>query len=193
MRWQSPACAPPPGGVSSASRSCPWPAFQSLSDCAREPFRQWARSTHGQPVRVQAGTLKYKGKIVNLGLAGRDSTPFNPLALWQNGARYGIRRMTSLQNEYARTTRVIAECIERVPGGASRIAIDKKFSHSDAATAHACIGQWSAFGGVVLLPGTRSYGSNTALHNLHLAVCQPTTRPVSSTDPRRRVNGHERP
>jgi hypothetical protein len=78
-------------------------------------------------------------------------------------------------------------------GGAFPQRDRKKFSLSDAGKANAYIEQRSAVGHDVLQPGTGSYGSNTALYNPHLAQCQPAARRVSRIDPRRRVNGHERP
>jgi NADPH2:quinone reductase len=107
----------------------------------------------GKTLQDSIGCLNYKGKIVNLGLAGRDSVPFNPLPLWgKNATLIGMSLMTSLQNEYTRTYAVITECIERVFKGELRVVIDKKFPLAEAAKAHAYIEQRAAFGRVVLLP-----------------------------------------
>ncbi len=107
----------------------------------------------GKTLQDSVGCLAYKGKIVNLGMAGRDATPFNPFPLWaKNGTLIGMSLMTSLKHEYARTHGVIASCIERVATGELRVVIDKKFSLSDAAKAHAYIEARSAFGRVLLLP-----------------------------------------
>jgi NADPH2:quinone reductase len=107
----------------------------------------------GQTLQDSVGCLKYKGKIVNLGMAGRDPTPFNPFALWgRNGTLIGMSLMTTLKYEYARLYGVIASCIQRVAQGELRVIIDKKFPLSDAAKAHAYIEGRSAFGRVLLLP-----------------------------------------
>jgi NADPH2:quinone reductase len=94
--------------------------------------------------------LRYRAKIVNLGLAGRDVTPFNPLPLWgKNAALIGMSLMTSLQHE--RTYGVVSECIERVARGELKVVIDKKFPLAEASKAHAYIEQ-RAFGRVVMVP-----------------------------------------
>jgi NADPH2:quinone reductase len=107
----------------------------------------------GKTLADSAGVLSYRGKIVNLGLAGRDATPFNPLALWgKNGMLVGMSLMTSLRHEYERTYGVISQCIERVARGELRVVIDQKFSLAHAAKAHTHIEQRAAFGRVVMLP-----------------------------------------
>jgi NADPH2:quinone reductase len=107
----------------------------------------------GKTLQDSTMCLAYRGKIVNLGLAGRDATPFNAFALWgRNGTLVGMSLMTSLQNEHERTYGVIAECIARVAKGELRVIVDRKFSLADAAKAHAYIEGRSAFGRVVMLP-----------------------------------------
>jgi NADPH2:quinone reductase len=107
----------------------------------------------GKTLQESVACLKYKGMIVNLGLAGRDLTPFNPLPLWgKNATLIGMSLTTSLQNEYPRMYRVISECIERVAKGELKVVIDKKFPLADASKAHAYIEQRSAFGRVVMVP-----------------------------------------
>jgi NADPH2:quinone reductase len=107
----------------------------------------------GRTLQESVGCLAYRGRIVNLGLAGRDATPFNPLSLWgRNAALVGMSLMTSLQHEYERTYAVIAECIDRVARGDLRVIIDKTFALADAVQAHQYIEQRSAFGRVVMFP-----------------------------------------
>jgi NADPH2:quinone reductase len=107
----------------------------------------------GKTLQDSVGTLKYHGRIVNLGMAGRDPAPFNPLPLWaRNGALIGMSLMTSLANEYDRTYGVIAECIQRVARRELHVVIDRRFALADAAKAHAHIEGRSAFGRVVMLP-----------------------------------------
>jgi NADPH2:quinone reductase len=107
----------------------------------------------GKTLQDSVLTLKYRGRIVNLGMAGRDAVPFNPLPLWgRNGTLIGMSLMTSLTNEYARTYGAIAECIERVARGELRVILDKEFSLADAARAHAYIEGRTAFGRVVMRP-----------------------------------------
>ena len=97
--------------------------------------------------------LRYRGRIVNLGAAGRDPTPFNARPLWgQNGSVIGMSLMTSLENEFDRTYAVIDECIARVARGELRAVVDKTFRLADAARAHAYAESRAAFGRVVLIP-----------------------------------------
>ena len=107
----------------------------------------------GKTTQESVDCLRYHGRIVNLGLAGRDVTPFNPLPLWgKNAALIGMSLMTSLQNEHARTHGVIAECIARVAAGELRVIVEQRYALADAAKAHAHIERRSVFGRVVMLP-----------------------------------------
>lgn len=107
----------------------------------------------GKTLQESVSTLKYRGRIVSLGVAGRDLTPFNPLPLWgKNAAVVGLSLNTSLQNEYARTYGVVAECVERVAKGELKVIIDRRFPLSEAAAAHAYVESRKAFGRVLLIP-----------------------------------------
>jgi NADPH2:quinone reductase len=107
----------------------------------------------GSTLQESVACLRYQGRIVNLGVAGRDPTPFNPLPLWgKNASLTGMSLTTSLRNEHARTHAVIAECIARVASGELRVIIEKRYALADAAKAHAHIEQRSVFGRVVMLP-----------------------------------------
>ncbi len=90
----------------------------------------------GKTLQESVGVLAYRGRIVNLGVAGRDATPFNPMPLWgKNGTLVGMSLNTSLQFEYARAHAVIAESDYRVRWAASLkgCVIDKTFALADAA------------------------------------------------------------
>ena len=110
-------------------------------------------SVGGKTLQESVGCLRYLGRIVNLGMAGRDVTLFNPLPLWgKNATLLGMSLMTSLRNEHARTYRDIADCIARVARGELRVVIERKYALADAAKAHAHIEDRSVFGRVVMLP-----------------------------------------
>ena len=110
-------------------------------------------SVGGKTLADSVMCLAYRGRIINLGIAGRDPAPFNPMPLWpRNGTLTGMSLMSSLRNEYERAYAVIAECIARVAKGELRVIIDRKFSLADAAKAHAYIEGRSAFGRVVMVP-----------------------------------------
>ncbi len=107
----------------------------------------------GRTLQDSVTCLAYRGRIVNLGVAGREGAAFNPLPLWgRNGSLIGMSLMTSLTNEHARTYRVIGECIERVAKGELKVVLDKEFKLKDAADAHAYIESRAAFGRVVMRP-----------------------------------------
>jgi NADPH2:quinone reductase len=108
----------------------------------------------GKVLQNSVECLGYRGKIVNLGFAGRElGAGFNPVPLWfKNASLLGLGLFASLQCEYQRSYGVIAQCIERVHRGELRSVIDRSFPLQDAARAHAYAEQRSALGRVVLLP-----------------------------------------
>jgi len=107
----------------------------------------------GKTLQGSVPCLRFRGRIVNLGFAGRDFGSFNPVTLWgKNASLTGMSLMTSLASEHARTYGVIAECIARVAKGELRVIVDRKFALADAAAAHAYIEGRAAFGRVVMLP-----------------------------------------
>jgi NADPH2:quinone reductase len=107
----------------------------------------------GKVLQDSAMCLRYRGRIVNLGLAGRDATPFNARPLWgQNATLIGMSLMTSLQNEFDRVSAVIDECIARVASGELRVIVDKTFSLADAHLAHEHVESRTTFGRVVMVP-----------------------------------------
>jgi len=111
----------------------------------------------GKTLQESVTCLKYRGRIVSIGVSGRDDVPFNPVALWgRNGTLIGLGMPTSLQYEYDRAYGVIAECVQRVASGELSVIIDKKFVLSDAAKAHQYIEERTAFGRVVLVPAGRN-------------------------------------
>ncbi len=111
-------------------------------------------SVGGKTLQESVACLKYKGKIVNLGVAGRDTVPFNPMTLWgKNATLVGMSLTAVLSHETARAHRAIAECIERVASGELRVVVDRKFALSDAVKAHTYAEQRMAFGRVIMLPG----------------------------------------
>jgi NADPH2:quinone reductase len=107
----------------------------------------------GKVLQDSAMCLRYRAKMVNLGLAGRDPTLFNPRPLWgQNASVVGMSLMTSLENEFARTHAVIEQCIDRVARGELRVVIDRRLRLAEAAAAHAHAESRTAFGRVIMLP-----------------------------------------
>lgn len=113
-------------------------------------------SVGGKTLNGSVGTLAYRGRIVNLGRAGRDSAPFEPLPMWgRNASLIGMSLSTSLQNDYARTYGMIGECIARVARGELRVVVDRTFALHDAVDAHRYVEGRTAFGRVVMVPHPR--------------------------------------
>jgi NADPH2:quinone reductase len=107
----------------------------------------------GKVLQDSVTTLRYRGRIVHLGIAGRDPAPFNPLALWgKNGSLTGMSLMTSLANDHARTYKVIEECIVRVASGDLRVVLDRTFPLAEAASAHAYVEGRGVLGRVLMVP-----------------------------------------
>jgi len=106
----------------------------------------------GKTLQESVPCLRYHGRIVNLGMAGREGLAFNPLPLWgRNASLTGMSLMTSLQNEHARTHAMIAECIARVSAGELRVVIERKYALADAVKAHIHVEDRTVFGRVVML------------------------------------------
>jgi NADPH2:quinone reductase len=107
----------------------------------------------GKTLQDSVGCLAYRGRIVNLGFAGRDLSPFNPLPLWgKNASLQGFSLSASLQFEPARVHAVIESCIARVARGELRVVIDRKFALKDAAAAHTFMESRGVYGRVVMVP-----------------------------------------
>jgi NADPH2:quinone reductase len=108
----------------------------------------------GQTLQDSVECLAYRGRIVSLGRAGRDPTPFQTMPLWRkNGALFGLYLLASLEHEHRHTYEVIAECIRRVAAGELRAIVARSFPLAQAAAAHAYVEGRAAFGRVVLRPG----------------------------------------
>ncbi|NUP11147.1 MAG: zinc-binding dehydrogenase [Polyangiaceae bacterium] len=107
----------------------------------------------GKTLQDSVGCLRYRGRIINMGMAGRDPVAFNPLPLWaKNGTLIGMSLSTSLAKEHERTYADIAHLLDRVATGELRVVIDKVFPLAKAADAHAYVEGRTAFGRVIMVP-----------------------------------------
>jgi NADPH2:quinone reductase len=107
----------------------------------------------GKTLQDSIECLAYRGRIINLGMAGRDPTPMNPVPLWsRNGSVIGMSLMTSLANDHERVYKNIENAIERVAKGELEVVLDREFSLAEAGKAHAYIEGRSAFGRVLMRP-----------------------------------------
>jgi NADPH2:quinone reductase len=107
----------------------------------------------GKILQESVNCLRYGGRIISLGVAGRDFSLFNPLQLWgKNASLIGMSLLSSRRNEPARTYDLIADCIARVASGELRVVIAHEYALADAAKAHAHSEQRSVFGRIVMRP-----------------------------------------
>jgi NADPH2:quinone reductase len=110
-------------------------------------------SVGGKTLQESVGVLRYRGRIISLGVLARDWSAFNVMPLWgKNASLTGLGLMGSLQNDYKRTYGAIAECIRRVAAGELRVIIDRRFPLAEAAAAHAYVEQRKALGRVIMRP-----------------------------------------
>jgi NADPH2:quinone reductase len=107
----------------------------------------------GKTLQESVNCLRYRGRIVSLGVSGRDFSPFNPLPLWgKNASLIGLSFLSSRRNEPARTHDLIAECIARVASGELRVVVAHEYALADASEAHAHSERRSVFGRIVMRP-----------------------------------------
>ncbi len=107
----------------------------------------------GKTLQDSVGVLRYRGRIVNLGFAGRDTSGFLTRPLWgKNGTLIGLSLWASFANEPEAAYRAVAECIDRVARGELRVIVDRRFRLSEAAAAHAYVESRAAFGRVLIVP-----------------------------------------
>jgi NADPH2:quinone reductase len=110
-------------------------------------------SVGGKTLQQSVTCLRYRGRIINLGVLAREPSGFNTMPLWaKNASVVGMSLTTSLMHEHPRTYGVIADCIRRVAAGELRVIIDRRFPLAEAAAAHAYIERGGVVGRVLMLP-----------------------------------------
>ncbi|CAB3831678.1 quinone oxidoreductase family protein [Achromobacter sp. CF-sbj1-Ac2-l] len=108
-----------------------------------------AGSTLARGVRA----LAYKGRLVTVGVSGRDQEKLDPVSLWRgNQSLHGVFFPTLLDQEHARVHASVQALLQRVAAGELRVAIDKTFPLSDARAAHRHVMSRQAFGRVIMIP-----------------------------------------
>ncbi|WP_050478166.1 quinone oxidoreductase family protein [Herbaspirillum rhizosphaerae] len=100
---------------------------------------------------VQA--LAYKGRLVTVGVSGRDQDRLDPVSLWRgNQSLHGVFFPTLLDTEHHRVHGNVQTLLERVAAGELQVVIDKTFPLQEARAAHTYVSSRQAFGRVVMLP-----------------------------------------
>ena len=110
-------------------------------------------SVGGKTLQGSLESLRYRGRAISVGHAGRDATPPD-LGMLSAGNRTltGVFLGAELAIQPDRVRAIIAGHIADVAGGKLRAVIDRAFPLSDAAEAHAYIESRQAFGRVILIP-----------------------------------------
>lgn len=100
------------------------------------------------------GALKYRGRIMQVGISGRDAERLDPVALWAGcNSVQGVFFPSSLPQEYVRTHAAVAAILADVAVGHLQVVIDRVFPLAQAADAHRYVLSRQAFGRVLLQPG----------------------------------------
>jgi NADPH2:quinone reductase len=100
---------------------------------------------------VQA--LAYRGRIITVGVSGRNQDKLDPVSLWRgNQSLHGVFFPTLLDTEHVRIHANVQTLLERVATGELKVVIDKKFPLQEAEAAHTYVMSRQAFGRVIMYP-----------------------------------------
>ena len=108
-------------------------------------------SVGGSVLRGSIGSLRYRGRAITVGSAGRDPQPFD-LSLLGAGNHSLTGVFLGAEIISPRVQAMIAGLIEDVASGELRVLVDSTFALSEAAAAHSYIESRQATGRVVLIP-----------------------------------------
>ncbi len=108
-------------------------------------------SVGGVTLQKSVACLKYRGRAVTVGSAGRDFTPFDAGVLGMNnqsltGVFLGAEIATPRANQ------MVQDLINEVAAGQLTVLVDRTFPLAEAAAAHEFIESRQAIGRVVLIP-----------------------------------------
>jgi NADPH2:quinone reductase len=108
-------------------------------------------SVGGRVLQGSVQCLRYRGRAITVGSAGRDPQPFDISVLSMgNQSLTGVFLGAEMGAERAR--RMIGELVDEVAAGKLTVLVDRTFPLSEAAAAHAFIESRQAVGRVVLVP-----------------------------------------
>lgn len=110
-------------------------------------------SVGGKNLAKSANALAYKGRIIFIGVTGRDGALFDPELLWpKNATITGVYAPSSTDYENERFREVIQTMLLDVASGDLKITIDRSFPLNQAKEAHQYLTDKKAFGRVLLIP-----------------------------------------
>ena len=108
-------------------------------------------SVNGPVLAGSVASLKYRGRAITVGSAGRDPQLFDVSALMMNNQSLtGVFFGAEIINP--RVTAMVQRHVDDVASGALEVLVDRTFPLADAAAAHAFIESRQAIGRVVLVP-----------------------------------------
>jgi NADPH2:quinone reductase len=108
-------------------------------------------SVGGPTLRGSVQCLRYRGRAISVGSAGRDPEPFD-ISLLSAGNHSLTGVFLGAEIIFERTRTMIGELIQDVGDGKLKVIVDRTFPLSEAAAAHAYIESRQATGRVVLIP-----------------------------------------
>jgi NADPH2:quinone reductase len=110
-------------------------------------------SVGGRTLEKSIEAAAYRGRIITVGQAGRDTRPPDVSQLMSgNKSLTGVFLGAELALQHARVHGMIARLIESVAAGVLEVLLDRRFGLAEAADAHAYIESRQAFGRVLLIP-----------------------------------------
>jgi NADPH:quinone reductase len=102
-------------------------------------------------LRGSVQSLRYRGRCITVGSAGRDPQPFDISMLSAgNHSLTGVFLGAEIATPRAQT--MIGSLVDDVAAGRLEVVVDRTFPLADAAAAHAFIESRQAVGRVVLVP-----------------------------------------
>ncbi len=108
-------------------------------------------SVGGAVLRGSIGCLRYRGRCISVGSAGRDPQPFD-IGLLSAGNHSLTGVFLGAEIFTPRAQAMIAGLVDEVASGALRVIVDRTFPLAEAAAAHEYIESRRATGRVVLIP-----------------------------------------
>ncbi len=108
-------------------------------------------SVGGKVLQGSVACLRYRGRAITVGSAGRDPQPFDVSVLgMSNQSMTGVFLGAEIATE--RAQQMITGLVDDVGAGRLQVVVDRTFPLADAAEAHAYLESRQAVGRVVLVP-----------------------------------------
>ena len=108
-------------------------------------------SVGGAVLRGSIASLRYRGRCISVGSAGRDPQPFD-IGLLSAGNHSLTGVFLGAEIFTPRAQSMIGQLIDDVASGTLRVVVDRTFPLAEAAAAHEYIESRQATGRVVLIP-----------------------------------------